>query len=94
MIEMPNLPDAPCRCYDAGPADDGPGCMCGDSERVLRHIGRLQMKFTAEQRAWALKEIASVEGYDVKDYVGREDHEVATGVLHAWTDFARDKGLL
>lgn len=91
MNEMPNLPDVPCKCFDE--ADDC-GCVCGESERVLRHVMRMQIKLTPEQRAWALCEIKQVEGYDLADYVGREDHEIAHGVLNAWTDYARDKGLL
>lgn len=94
MQEMPDLPDVPCLCFDAGPPDDGPGCMCGASERVLRHVLRGQIALTPEQRDWALKQIGAVEGYDSADYVGRADYEVAQGVMSAWLDYARDKGLL
>lgn len=95
MNEMPApIPDVPCLCHDAGPTDDGPGCMCGISERVIRHIIRGQATFTPEQKEWALKEIGSIEGYTRKDYETRSDAEIAQGVMEAWVDYARDKGVL
>jgi hypothetical protein len=46
------------------------------------------------EREWCLQEIASVEGYERKDYEGCDDRGVARGVLSAWVDFARDKGVI
>lgn len=93
MNEMPApIPDVPCLCHDAGPTDDGPGCMCGVSERVIRHIVRGKALFTPEQREWALQEIDRVEGCTRMDFETGSDSDVALGVLHAWVDYARDKG--
>jgi hypothetical protein len=92
--EMPNLPEVPCLCHDAGPTDDGPGCMCGASERVLRHVIRGRAKLSAEQRAWCIDEVASVEGYTRADCEGLDDAELGNTVFSAWTDYARDKGLM
>lgn len=95
MNEMPApIPEVPCLCHAVGPTDHGPGCMCGISERVIRHIMRGEAKFTPEQREWALKEIDCVEGCTRKDYETESDADVAVGVLHAWVDYARDKGNL
>lgn len=49
---------------------------------------------TQEQRAACLSEISSIEGYRAEDYQNSPDKELAAGVLSAWTDYARDKGLL
>jgi hypothetical protein len=49
---------------------------------------------TAEQRDWCLNEIASVEGYSRSDFEGECDGGLARGVLDAWRDYCRDKGLL
>lgn len=92
---MPNpIPDVPCLCHDAGPVDDGPGCMCGVSERVLRHVARGKATLTPDQKEWALQEIDSVEGHTRRDWDTAPDSEVAHGVLNAWHDYCRDKGLL
>jgi hypothetical protein len=66
-------------------------------ERALR--GWMSAKsdmpnMTEDQRNWALDEIASVEGYSRSDYEDADDAMVARGVLDAWTDYCRDKGLL
>lgn len=92
-VEMPNLPIIPCQCF---PDADDESCVCGDSERVLRGwiCKAIVAPMTPEQREWALNEIASVEGYDRKHYEGLPDAELARGVLSAWTDYCRDKGLL
>lgn len=71
-----------------------PGCMCGASERVLRHVMRGQASLSPEQREWALKEIDGIEGYTRADYEKSDDAELSQGVFSAWTDYARDKGLL
>ena len=49
---------------------------------------------TPEQREWCLKEIDSVEGYDRKDFKTADDQRLASGVIWAWTDYAKDKGML
>lgn len=72
-------------------------CVCGKDERVLRayvadHVTLQPM--TPKQREWCLSEIASVEGYVRGDYESVPDRELARGVLSAWTDYCRDKGLL
>lgn len=94
MNEMPGkIPDAPCLCFDGGPFDkddDGPGCMCGISERALR----AGVALTQEQREWCLNEIASVEGHSRKDWESENDADLGRGVLSAWTDYCRDKGLM
>jgi hypothetical protein len=47
-----------------------------------------------EQREWCLAEIDSVEGYRRDDYLNEPDAEVARGVMDAWIDYCRDKGLM
>jgi hypothetical protein len=79
-----------CVCY--GP--DGPGCVCTAAERACRAIARGDYELTEPAREWCLSEIAKVEGYDREDYAGDADRHVARGVLDAWTDYCRDKGLL
>lgn len=49
---------------------------------------------TPEQREWCLNEIDTVEGYERKHYEGSPDELVANGVLSAWVDYCRDKGLI
>jgi len=90
MKEMPNLPEAECRCFE--PSDMG--CMCGDSERVLRAIQRGEIRLDDEQREWCKEQISAVEGYSRSEYEIADDYTLAAGVLSAWTDYARDKGLL
>lgn len=91
MKEMPNLPDTDCKCWD--PNDDC-GCVCGVTEKVLRAVVRQDVGLTPEHREWCLNEINSIEGYSRADYESEEDRYLANGVLCAWTDYARDKGLL
>lgn len=92
MKEMPDLPHVDCRCWD--PEDEDVGCICGDSERVLRAIQRGDVKLTDDQREWCRAEIDKVEGYSRDEYALADDLELAQAVLCAWTDYARDKGLL
>lgn len=64
-------------------------------ERVLRvwsTKGSMSL-MTPAQRAWCISEIASVEGYEAEDWLRLSDAELARGVLDAWRDYARDKGL-
>lgn len=86
---------APAACVCYAPAD-GEICVCSATEAALRaYIATLPMPaMTPEQRTYCLDEIASVEGYDRKDYEACDDAALARGVLYAWMDFCRDKGLL
>lgn len=93
MNEMPNCPtDMACQCYSDCSVCP---CVCGDSEKVLRawSAGWTQ-RMTNEQRAWCLDEIDDVEGFSRTDYAGSTDAELARGVLAAWLDYCRDKGLM
>lgn len=82
-------PDTKC-CIQVGE------CICGQDERALRGYMRGDHKepMTPDQREWCLNEIGQVEGYDRADYEGSSDADLATGVLFAWQDYCRDKGLL
>lgn len=68
----------------------GECCACPDDEAHLRAGAPL----TDEQREWCLSEIASVEGYERANHVNEDDKQLGQTVLQAWTDYARDKGLL
>lgn len=90
--DMPAPPPVPdCICYGGQPP-----CDCTHVERALRAWAdrRPMPAMTPDQKGWALAEIASVEGYDATDYADLPDADVARGVLHAWVDYCRDKGLL
>jgi hypothetical protein len=80
-----------CICFPEG---GGPGCVCPDGERALRHIMGGHATMTAEQREWCLSEIGRVEGYDRKDHESDGDVDLAQVVIWAWNDYCRDKGLL
>lgn len=85
------FPLYPCSCMS-----EEPDCLCGTAseERALRYIAAVPCPpMTAEQRAWCRAEILSVEGYDhVADDIS--DSELAETVMHAWTDYCRDKGMI
>jgi hypothetical protein len=49
---------------------------------------------TPEQREWCLNEIGQIEGYERDEHIPDSDADLARTVLHAWTDYCRDKGLL
>lgn len=49
---------------------------------------------TRDEREECLSEIDMVEGYSREDFEFSSDADVAHGVLSAWADFCRDKGLL
>jgi hypothetical protein len=49
---------------------------------------------TIDQILWCLKEIDSVEGHSDDDHLKDTDAELARGVINAWTDYCRDKGLI
>jgi hypothetical protein len=72
------------------------GCLCPDTERALRFVQTTPNNFllSDEQREWCLTEIGRVEGYDRKDFENAIPSDLARGVLSAWTDFCRDKGML
>lgn len=78
-------------CY--GSEDE---CACPAMEKALRGWvrGDDMPSMTQEQRMFCLSEIGRVEGYDLADYTYATDRTLASGVLEAWTDYARDKGLL
>jgi len=91
MKEIPNLPEVECKCFTDV---DETGCVCGQSERVLRAICRGDIALNDEQREWCKAEIDRVEGYSRSEYEIADDATLAHGVLSAWTDYARDKGLM
>lgn len=95
------FPQYPCLCVF-----EEESCLCGteSEERALRFIARGERgaryapcvplaPMSAEQRAWCIAEILSVEGYD-KVAEDITDSELAETVLNAWTDYCRDKGML
>ncbi len=96
MINMPEIAKSfpkQCVCHDTY---EGLCCECGIYERSLRAFmyGKQPDYMSDAQREECLNEIAQVEGYDRKDYEDAADEDLAQGVLDAWTDYARDKGLL
>jgi hypothetical protein len=84
---------APAHCICPGYADC---CVCPDAERALRAYayGLAPLPMTEAQREACLTEIGAVEGYDRADYARSTDYQLAHGVLSAWADFCREKGLL
>lgn len=91
MKSLAVLDPGPCVCQMEG------SCLCTSEERVLRMYGSRSPKLppmTPEQREECLSEIGRVEGYDRRDYEKRDDSQLANGVLCAWTDYCRDKGLM
>jgi hypothetical protein len=73
---------------------DAIGCVCGPHERALRAIASSQYRaMTSAERDWCKQEIVSIEGYDESSAEGT-DADVARTVLHAWTDYCRDKGMI
>lgn len=87
---LTNWPTARC-CMN-----DDEYCVCTDMERALRGWIREDdlPDMTENQRAECLKEIDLVEGYSSSEYDTYVDADLARAVLSAWTDYARDKGLL
>jgi hypothetical protein len=91
--EMPNCPTVPgCPCYGD---DMACHCVCGQTEKALRawRCGCKLPPMTPEQREWCYQEIDAVECHDREDYVTASDSDLALGVLCAWQDYCRDKGL-
>lgn len=100
MIRMPLLEAraaecAGCYCYQALPEEER-NCMCPDAEKVLRMIvgDRSTKPLTEGEKKECFAEIDKVEGYSSADLAAGTDWQIANGVLCAWTDYARDKGLL
>lgn len=92
---MSNEP-TPLTCLDHGPCACAMAeCWCPPTEKVLRTIleGH-DIVLNDEQREWCLSEIGRVEGYDRKDFEQGTSTDLARGVLDAWADYCRDKGLL
>lgn len=88
-------PIAPCSCGFPRHCGSGDG-FCTSTERALRHwaaSGKMP-SMTEEQRFYCLSEIGQVEGYRREDYEHNSDRDLARGVLDAWTDYCRDKGLM
>lgn len=85
---------APEDCICPGMGGEDGGCACLPAERALRAISRGDYELTDSAREWCLGQIDSVEGYERSQYEGDADRHVARGVLDAWTDYCRDKGLL
>ena len=83
-------------CGECPCTGDPQTCVCLESEAVLRCYasGWPRTAMTPAQREACLEEIAQVEGYDRRDYENASDQDLARGVLQAWTDYCRDKGLL
>lgn len=93
MTAMPGSEAAPdCMCY-MKPLP----CICEPTERLLRlyaYSGRRDLAaLTVEQRRWCLAEIDAIEGQP-DDLETAADSDLARAVLTAWTDYARDKGLI
>lgn len=92
MSEIPNCPLVD-HCYCYGTTEP---CICGMTEKALRGWsgGSIKERMTPEQRDWCLNEIDNTEGYRREDYQTTTDELLANGVLSAWVDYCRDKGLL
>lgn len=82
-------PDTSCQCSISE-------CICPLCERALRawSNGSLKIGMTPDQREFCLSEIDSVEGYRREDYESYSESDLARGVLDAWRDYCRDKGML
>lgn len=91
MKSDPHWPDAGC-CWPDYPG----GCICPPSEKALRawKRGEITTPMNADQREFCLTEIGQVEGYTRADHAEDNDADLASAVLDAWTDYARDKGLI
>lgn len=84
-------PDAGC-CWPDYPG----GCVCLPAEKAIRawKRGEITAPMNVDQREFCLAEIGRVEGYDRADHESDTDSDLASAVLNAWTDYARDKGLI
>jgi hypothetical protein len=81
-------------CMCLAPAEqEESGCLCTLEERALRHCIAGKATLTPEQRKYCHDQIVAVEGYS-EDDTAHDDVELCCTVLHAWTDYCRDKGML
>lgn len=85
---------SPANCICSGMGGEEGGCACTHQERGLRAVMAGAGPMTPEEREWCLAEIDRVEGHSRHTYQGTPDAEIARGVMDAWIDFCRDKGLL
>jgi len=70
-------------------------CVCPPLEKALRVIAAgIGGPLTEAEREQCFREIDRVKGHSRADHADATDAELANGVLSAWTDFCRDKGLL
>lgn len=87
---------APERCI----CDGQSACVCTPGERTLRAYCdpnttfRFEAPMTSEMRQECLDQIGMVEGFKREEYVDAPDALLANGVLHAWEEYCRDKGVL
>lgn len=81
-----------CPCFGSEYAD---ACVCDSLERFFRACASERWHpapMTEHQRSWCFDEIRSIEGWS--DYqLPVKDSVLASDVLSAWRDYARDKGL-
>lgn len=94
LTPFDNMIISGCPCNPA--PEEGEYCVCDQAERCLRAYIKdmAPSTMTEEQRKWCLEEIDMVEGYDAKEWDDASDKDMARGVLSAWLDYCRDKGLL
>ena len=88
---------APKLCICLGLQADKDNCVCPPLERFMRaYAERLPMTaMSPEQREECIQEVIYCsEGSNRTDYEALSDQDLARGVLYAWADYARDKGLL
>lgn len=87
-----------CACEGSRWVPIGSPCLCQPTERMLRAYAAdesgILPALNHAQREWCLAEIARVEGHSREEHLEDTDRWLAHGVLTAWTDFCRDKGLM
>lgn len=81
-----------CMCLASSEQEES-GCLCSLEERALRHCIAGKATLTPEQRKYCHDQIVAVEGYSESD-TAHDDVELCRTVLHAWTDYCRDKRIL
>lgn len=72
-------------------------CVCaaaGGAEKCLRYVMAVDGVLSTEQREWCLNEIDHIEGHSRADHEADSHADLARATLDAWTDYARDQGLL
>ena len=85
--------DIPCQCTGISAVDEY-GCLCDPRERHVRAVMNGRADMTDELRESCLEDILSTEGYSQSDVDGAADADLARTTINAWTDYARDKGLI